>query len=69
MKPTRKMPLFIITDASGVGKSTISEALFQKETRYIVLESDVLWNDIYNKPDENYREYREVWLDLCSHIA
>jgi len=69
MKPTRKMPLFIITGASGIGKSTISNALFQNESKYIVLESDVLWNDIYNKPEENYKEYRALWLQMCSQIS
>ena len=69
MKPTKRMPLFVITGASGVGKSTIAAQLFENETRYIVLESDILWHDKYNKPEENYREYREVWLKMCGHVA
>ncbi|HAN20265.1 MAG TPA: hypothetical protein DCP51_01060, partial [Clostridiales bacterium] len=32
MNPTKKQPLFIITGASCVGKSTMSELLFQNET-------------------------------------
>ena len=39
MEPTRKGKLFIITGASGVGKSTASEILFQKEKDYIGMES------------------------------
>ena len=69
MKLTKRMPLFIITGASGVGKSTVAEMLFANETKYIVLESDILWNDIYNKPEEDYKEYREIWLNLCSHVS
>ena len=69
MKPIKRMPLFVITGASGVGKSTISEMLFANETKYIVLESDILWNDVYDKPEEDYKEYREVWLALCSHVS
>ena len=69
MKTTKKLPLFIITGASGVGKSTISEILFQKEEKYIVLESDILWNDLYNTPDDDYKDYRELWLKLCSNIS
>lgn len=69
MKPTKSMPLFIVTGASGVGKSTLCAQLFRNETRYIVLESDILWNDIYNKPEEDYREYRELWLTLCGNIS
>lgn len=39
MNPTKRQPLFIITGASGGGKSTLSEILFRKESDYIVMES------------------------------
>ena len=69
MKTNKKLPLFIITGASGVGKSTACEVLFQNESEYIVLESDLLWHDVYNEPDENYRKYRELWLRVCANIS
>jgi len=69
MIANKKLPLFIITGASGVGKSTISEILFQNEEKYIVLESDILWHDIYNTPDDDYRTYRELWLNVCKNIS
>lgn len=69
MKPTRKSDLFILTGASGVGKSTAAEVLFQKEKDYIVLEGDLLWHDMYNEPDTNYRKYRELWLNMCGNIS
>ena len=69
MKSTKKLPLFIITGASGVGKSSTCELLFQKETEYIVMESDLLWHDVYNTPEDNYRKYRELWLRLCANIS
>jgi broad-specificity NMP kinase len=65
----KRMPLFIITGASGAGKSTISAQLFQKEKDYIVMESDILWNNYYNTPENNYREFREVWLRMCKNIS
>ena len=46
MNPTKNQPLFIITGASGVGKSTACEILFQNEKDYIVLESDIIWNNV-----------------------
>lgn len=69
MHPTRKNDLFILTGASGVGKSTVAEILFRQETSYIVLESDILWNDRFNTPDDNYHEYRELWMTLCYNIS
>lgn len=69
MNPTRQMPLFIITGASCVGKSSMCEVLFQNEKEYIVLESDILWDDIYNTPDDGYRRYREMWMQLCKNIS
>lgn len=69
MTPTRKLPLFVVSGASCVGKSTACEILFQNETDYIVLESDVIWNNVYNTPDDDYRAYRTVQLNLCANIA
>ena len=69
MKPTKKQPLFIITGASGVGKSTTCEILFQNEVDYIVFESDLLWHDVYNTPDDDYRKYRELQLRVCANIS
>lgn len=65
----KRMPLFIITGASGVGKSAASAQLFQKEKDYIVMESDILWNDSFNVPENNYRKYRELWLRMCKNIS
>lgn len=69
MTPTKKLPLFIITGASCAGKSTLCEVLFQKESGYHVMESDLLWSDRYNTPEDNYREYRRLWMNLCANIS
>lgn len=65
----RKMPLYIITGASCVGKSTACQVLLNNETDYIVLESDLLWNEIYNTPEDDYHQYRELWLNICANIS
>lgn len=69
MNPTNKQPLFIITGASCVGKSTTCNELFKAEQDYIVLESDLLWNNVYNTPEDNYSEYRRVWMRLAANVA
>ena len=69
MKPTKKLSLFIISGASGVGKSTACEILFQNQKDYVVLESDIWWDKKYDTPADGYREYRERWLTLCANVS
>ena len=69
MNPTKKMSLFSITGASCAGKSTVCNELFKNEKDYIVLESDITWNDIYNTPEDDYRAYRRMWMKLCANIS
>lgn len=69
MKPTRKQPLFIITGASCAGKSTVCEELFKTESDYIVMESDLLWEERFNTPENHYYDYRRLWLRVCANIA
>ena len=69
MKPTRKIPLFIVTGASCVGKSTMCEILFQKEKDYVVMESDLLWMDFFNTPQDDYCLYRRLWMRMCASIS
>ena len=69
MQPTKKQDLFIITGASGVGKTSACEVLFQKETDYIVMESDLLWRSEFNNPENDYQEYRSLWMRVCANIA
>ena len=69
MRPTRKMPLFIVSGASGVGKSAACEWLFHREKDYIVLESDIWWTERFNTPNDNYREYRDRWMRLCASVS
>ena len=69
MKPTKKLPLFLITAASGMGKSTACQILFSREKDYLVLESDILWDERFNTPENNYAPYRSLWMELCAGIA
>lgn len=33
------------------------------------MESDLLWNNIYNTPEDDYREYRRLWMRVCANIS
>ena len=69
MEPNKKLPLFIVSGASGVGKTTMCEILFSRETKYIVMESDILWKEEFNTPEDNYRKFRELWMTMCANIS
>jgi len=71
MTPVNKQPLFVVTGASGVGKSTTCEELFRNEAGkpYLVMESDILWDDYYDTPEDNYRGLRTTWMYLCANIS
>ncbi len=69
MNPTKKQKLFIVSGASGVGKSTTCDILFKNEKNYIVLEGDLLWNEIYNTPADDYSEYRTLWMNVAASVS
>ncbi len=64
-----RLPLFILTGASGVGKSTVCLELAAKMKDIVAMESDILWRKEFNQPETNYREYRETWLRVCKNIS
>jgi len=64
-----RLPLFILTGASGVGKSTVCLELAARMTDVVVMDSDILWREEFNQPETNYREYRETWLRMCKNIS
>ena len=70
MNSNKKLPLFYITGTSGVGKSTLLKVLSEKDDKnYIVLEGDLLWNEVYDTPDDGYMSYRKLWLNMCNNIT
>ncbi|RAP77235.1 AAA family ATPase [Paenibacillus montanisoli] len=67
--PFLQLPLFIVTGASGSGKSTLVLELSSMTKDVVVMETDILWDDRYNQPETNYRNYREMWLRMAKNIA
>ena len=69
MTPTKKLPLFLVSGASCVGKTTLCEELFRRERDYLVLESDLIWRREFDTPENQYREFRQTWLRICSNVS
>src|SRR5690349_12309083 len=68
-QPFLRLPLFIITGASGAGKTTACLALVGQLPECVVLDSDILWDARFNTPEDNYRAYRALWLNLARDIG
>ena len=64
-----RLPLFIVTGASGTGKTTTCLTAAASTSDFVVMESDILWVDEFKQPETNYRGYRELWLRVCKNIS
>lgn len=64
-----RLPLFVITGASGAGKSSACLALAAKTKDFVVMDSDILWRSEFDQPDTDYRNYREMCLRVCKNIS
>lgn len=67
--PFRRLPLFVVSGASGAGKSTACQALLGRLTEVVLLDSDILWRPEFNTPETNYCEFFETWLRMCKNIG
>ena len=64
-----RLPLFVLTGASGAGKTAACLTLAARTNDVVVMESDILWRDEFNQPATDYRNYRETWLRVCKNIS
>ncbi len=67
--PFLALPLMIVTGASGSGKSTLCAYLSGGTRNAVLLDSDILWRPEFNKPEENYRDYFDMWLRMAKNIG
>lgn len=62
------LPLFVVIGASGAGKTTAALAMAKASHDFVVLDQDILWNDSFNAPENNYRQFRNTWLRMVKNI-
>lgn len=65
----RYPPLLIVSGASGTGKSTVCNALVGRFTGAVLLDSDILWCPAFNNPENDYRDFFEIWLRMAKNIG
>jgi broad-specificity NMP kinase len=66
--PFIRRPLFVVTGASGAGKSATCLELMRRETGLVTLESDILWGAIDVSGDDGIDRYWNAWLRLVKNI-
>lgn len=64
-----RLPLFVVTGASGTGKSSAALRLATEMQDYVCMESDVLWRPEFDTPDDGYRTFRNLWLRIAKNIG
>ena len=60
-----RLPLFVVTGASGTGKTTTCLTAAASTKDFVVMESDILYSDEVKQPEK----YRELWLRVCKNIS
>lgn len=64
----KRLPLFILSGCSGVGKTTTGQALLQRETAFIVLDSDLFYSIMPHETTEDYQKQTEQLLSLSRNL-
>ncbi len=64
----KKLPLFIVTGASGAGKSTTLQALQQMTDELVCLESDIFYNAMPHETPEDYMAQTELLMAFSRDI-
>jgi broad-specificity NMP kinase len=62
------LPLFVITGANGSGKTTAALELIPVTQDFVILDQDILWNDAFNEPENDFRLFRNTWLRMVKNI-
>ena len=64
----RRLPLFILTGCSGVGKTTTGQALLARQTDFLVLDADLFYNIMPHETTEDYQKQTEQMLFLSRNL-
>lgn len=64
----RKLPLFVLTGCSGVGKTTTAHKLMSSTTDIVVLDADFFYNLMPHETQEDYLQQVEKLEDLSKNI-
>ena len=64
-----RLPLFIVTGASGTGKTSTALRLAADTRDYVCLDGDVLWRSEFDAPEDGYQRFRNLSLRIAKNVA
>lgn len=64
-----RLPLLVVAGASGTGKTEVCRRLAGSMASVVHLEADILWQPVFDTPDDHYRAFGETWLRMAKNIA
>lgn len=67
--PFRLYPLLVVAGASCAGKTSVCRQLTGTCRQAVLLDIDLLWRPEFNQPENDYREFFELWLRMCKNIS
>jgi hypothetical protein len=67
--PFRRLPLFVLTGASGTGKTAVCLRLPSVLPECVALECDILWRREFVQEKDDYRAFRNTWLRMAKNVA
>jgi hypothetical protein len=64
-----RLPLFVVTGSSATGKTSVALQLTATMRDYVCLDGDVLWRREYDRPQDDYRTFRNLCLRVAKSIG
>lgn len=64
-----RLSLYVLTGASGSGKSTVCVGMPRRTQAYVFLEVDIFWQPVFNTPENDYAPFRNYCLRAAKNIA
>jgi hypothetical protein len=64
-----RLPLFLVSGASGAGKSTACHELLGKLADVVLLDSDILWRPEFAVPGAAGPNFIETWLRVAKSVG
>jgi len=64
-----RLPLFVVSGASGTGKSAVCRYLLGNLAEVVVLDSDILWRPEFGSTGAGSPTFCETWLRVAKNIG